>query len=119
MIGYYNDNNKQKKWNTNSIKQWTGNNIGDEGANQISESLKTNTTLTKLDLEGDGKMKLHYYVSYVNDISYIDGVISLFWGRAFQWLNWGRGFKSFHFLFLSFLIDILTNINPRRTKQRS
>ena len=46
----------EMKWNTNPIKQWTGNEIGDEGANQISESLKTNTTLTELDLSGDDKM---------------------------------------------------------------
>ena len=31
-------------------KQWTGNNIGAEGAKMISESLKINTTLTKLNL---------------------------------------------------------------------
>ena len=41
------------KWNTNSIKQWTDNEIGDEGAIQIIESLKTNTALTLLDLSGD------------------------------------------------------------------
>ena len=29
---------------------WTGNNIGDSGARMISESLKTNTTLTYLNL---------------------------------------------------------------------
>ena len=39
-----------------SIKQWTGNEIGDEGAIQISESLKTNTTLTELNLFGDDKI---------------------------------------------------------------
>ena len=44
------------KWNTNSIKQWTGNEIGDEGAVKISELLKTNTTLTKLNLDGDDKI---------------------------------------------------------------
>ena len=32
---------------------WTGNDIGESGARMISESLKTNTTLTKLDLKGD------------------------------------------------------------------
>ena len=32
---------------------WTGNNIGAEGARMISESLKTNTTLTELDLSCD------------------------------------------------------------------
>ena len=31
-------------------KIWTGNNIGDSGARMIGESLKTNTTLTKLNL---------------------------------------------------------------------
>ena len=34
-------------------EKWTGNNIGDEGAAKISESLMTNTTLTILDLRGD------------------------------------------------------------------
>ena len=33
--------------------KWTGNNIGDEGAMKISESLMTNTTLTTLDLSCD------------------------------------------------------------------
>ena len=41
-----------KWWND---KIWTGNNIGDSGARMISESLKTNTTLTTLDLGGDEK----------------------------------------------------------------
>ena len=45
--------NKWMKWNTNLIKQWTDNKIGAEGAIQISESLKTNTTLTSLNLRGD------------------------------------------------------------------
>ena len=31
-------------------EKWTGNNIGSEGANKISELLKINTTLTQLDL---------------------------------------------------------------------
>ena len=44
------------EWNTNSIKQWTDNGIGAEGAIQISESLKTNTTLTELNLMCDYKM---------------------------------------------------------------
>ena len=37
------------------IKQWkwTDNDIGDEGALKISESLMTNTTLTKLNLDCD------------------------------------------------------------------
>ena len=36
------------KWN-----KWTDNKIGAEGASNISETLKVNTTLTKLDLDGD------------------------------------------------------------------
>ena len=35
------------------MKKWTVNNIGDEGAAKISESLMTNTTLTELDLQCD------------------------------------------------------------------
>ena len=34
-------------------EKWTGNDIGDEGAAKISESLMTNTTLTTLHLSGD------------------------------------------------------------------
>ena len=34
-------------------EKWTGNNIGDEGASKISESLKINTTLTQLYLSGN------------------------------------------------------------------
>ena len=41
------------KQNPNPMKQWTDNDIGDEGAIAIGESLKTNTTLTKLDLSRD------------------------------------------------------------------
>ena len=36
-------------------KIWTDNRIGDSGAGMISESLKTNTTLTELWLGGDEK----------------------------------------------------------------
>ena len=32
---------------------WTENNIGDEGARMISESLKSNTTLKELGLQSD------------------------------------------------------------------
>ena len=39
--------NVKMKW------KWTGNNIGDEGATKISESLMTNTTLTTLYLSDD------------------------------------------------------------------
>ena len=59
MIRYNEDNNKHMnewKWNTNPMKQWTGNNIGAEGAVRISELLKTNTTLTELNLRGDYKI---------------------------------------------------------------
>ena len=34
---------------------WTGNDIGAEGARMISEALKSNSTLTELDLRGDEK----------------------------------------------------------------
>ena len=39
---------------TNKLR--TGKNIGAEGAKKVSESLKINTTLTKLDLTGDDKI---------------------------------------------------------------
>ena len=47
-----------KKYKRNEIQnvkrmKWTDNKIGDEGAAKISESLMTNTTLTKLDLSSD------------------------------------------------------------------
>ena len=35
----------------------TGNNIGDTGAASLSESLKSNTTLTELNLDGEDKRK--------------------------------------------------------------
>ena len=38
-------------------KKWTVNIIGDEGSVKISESLMTNTTLTKLNLGGDDNIK--------------------------------------------------------------
>ena len=41
--------------NDKNDKIWTGNGIGDSGARMISESLKTNTTLTTLSLSGDEK----------------------------------------------------------------
>ena len=41
---------KEKK---KSNKKWTANKIGDKGASAISESLKINTTLTKLNLGCD------------------------------------------------------------------
>ena len=36
----------------NNETKWTGNHIGDEGTNRISELLMINTTLTDLDLGG-------------------------------------------------------------------
>ena len=35
------------------MNKWTDNKIGDEGVSKISESLKVNTTLTVLYLQGD------------------------------------------------------------------
>ena len=40
------------------IDNGTDNDIGDEGAKKISESLKINTTLTTLSLSGDKIMKM-------------------------------------------------------------
>ena len=37
------------------MKRWSENEIGYEGARVISESLKTNTTLTSLNLSSDEK----------------------------------------------------------------
>ena len=45
----------EMKWNDKN-EIWTDNNIGDEGARMISESLKTNSTLTELNLGGDDKI---------------------------------------------------------------
>ena len=39
----------------NNENKWTGNNIGSEGANKISESLMINTTLTQLNLRCNWK----------------------------------------------------------------
>ena len=47
-----NKNEKEKEMKMKWSK-WTGNEIGDEGASKISESLKVNTTLTKLGLSCD------------------------------------------------------------------
>ena len=44
-----NTNRKRKKNNDNE----TGNNIGESGAQYLSEGLKINTTLTQLNLESD------------------------------------------------------------------
>ena len=37
----------------------TDNKIGERGATSLSESLKSNTTLTQLDLESEDKRKTH------------------------------------------------------------
>ena len=50
-----NDNDKMKM----EIKIWTDNRIGIEGARMISESLKTNSTLTTLGLNGDLKNEVN------------------------------------------------------------
>ena len=39
------------------MKKWIVNEIGDEGAKAISESLKINTSLTELNLYGDEKIR--------------------------------------------------------------
>ena len=43
---------EREKWNDNNWI-WTVNNIGDEGAKMLSEGLKSNSTLTTLDLGCD------------------------------------------------------------------
>ena len=43
----------KREGNENEKNKWTGNEIGDEGASKISESLKVNTTLTELNLSCD------------------------------------------------------------------
>ena len=43
---------KKQKEKYEIMIKWTGNNIGDEGAIKISESLMMNTKLTELDLRG-------------------------------------------------------------------
>ena len=46
---------REKKWK--EIKVWIDSGIGTEGAKSISESLKINTSLTKLDLRCDEKIR--------------------------------------------------------------
>ena len=41
----------KREENENEMNEWTGNDIGVEGAIKISESLKVNTTLTEMKLE--------------------------------------------------------------------
>ena len=51
------------------MKEWIGNKIRDEGAKTISGLLKTNTSLTKLDLRGDDE-KITNEKIYVKNIEY-------------------------------------------------
>ena len=46
-------NKENERENNNNKWKWTGSSIGDSGAITISESLKTITTLTRLDLSDD------------------------------------------------------------------
>ena len=45
---------------------WTGNKIGAEGARMISELLKTNTTLTELDLNFD-EIEINEWMKWINN----------------------------------------------------
>ena len=45
--------NGKRDGNENEMNEWTGNDIGVEGASKISESLKVNSTLTELYLNSD------------------------------------------------------------------
>ena len=47
---------KNREWKWKEMKKWIGNQIGDEGAKTISESLKINTSLTELNLWSDEKV---------------------------------------------------------------
>ena len=51
---------KNREWKWKEVKEWIGNQIGDEGAEVISESLKINTSLTELNLAGDAKSWKNY-----------------------------------------------------------
>ena len=54
MIRYEKERNrKEKEKETVKKRGWIGNWILNEGAKAVSESLKVNTTLTKLNLSGD------------------------------------------------------------------
>ena len=44
---------EKREENENELNKWTDNEVGDEGANKISETLKVNTTLTRLYLSSD------------------------------------------------------------------
>ena len=52
MICMNREREEREKWNDNNWI-WTGNKIGAEGAKKLSEGLKSNSTLTELNLQGD------------------------------------------------------------------
>jgi len=56
-LGCDDKDRKAKERITKKMNEWTGNNIGDEGAIKISEALMINTTLTTLNLSSDDKNK--------------------------------------------------------------
>ena len=53
----YGDEKDKKVKRMKRNDKWIGNEIGDEGAKRISESLKINTSLTSLSLWGDEKIR--------------------------------------------------------------
>ncbi len=53
----WNEVNENDRKNNNNKWIWTASNIEDSGATAISESLKTNTTLTELHLSRDDKIE--------------------------------------------------------------
>ena len=59
---------QKKKWNSKiqNNEKWTDNNIGDEGAAKISESLMINTTLTELYLGSDDHIIKNNKEWYIN-----------------------------------------------------
>ena len=64
--------NTKKEVNRCFLDVLTGNKIGDTGATAISDALKTNTTLTELDLGGDNQQTIsnknkHFFFSITSD----------------------------------------------------
>ncbi len=51
----------------NNENKWTANKIGDEGASKISESLKINTTLIKLDLGSNWNTTIDKRMCFFNE----------------------------------------------------
>ena len=54
----------------------TGNNIGDTGAKSLSEALKSNTTLTELNLGGEYKRKKDTQMKSVNNLLFLVSLIN-------------------------------------------